>query len=129
MVSCDLQDVLEYGGMILTEKNSAFGPLSKDMHVTISEASYSTTIAIVFAGIFPLIWSPLANCYGRRPVFLGATAIGIAATAGSAVASSWGSLLVARAFVGIGTSVSMGIGATVVSDLYFMHERGTYVSP
>ncbi|KAL2004461.1 hypothetical protein VTN00DRAFT_3490 [Thermoascus crustaceus] len=107
--------------------NSAFGPLSKDMHVTISEASYSTTIAIVFAGIFPLIWSPLANCYGRRPVFLGATAIGIAATAGSAVASSWGSLLVARAFVGIGTSVSMGIGATVVSDLYFMHERGTYM--
>ena len=75
------------------------------MGVTVTVASYSTTIAIVFAGVFPLLYSPLANVYGRRPVYLVSTAIGVAANAASAVCKSWGPLLVARAFVGIGTSV------------------------
>ena len=94
------------------------------MHVTITEASYNTTLAIVLAGVAPLIWSPLANVYGRRPVYIFSSIIGIAAGAGCAVATKWGNLLVARVFVGIGTSAGMGIGASVVSDMYFMHERG-----
>ena len=35
--------------------------------------------------------------------------------------------MVARAFVGVGTSAGMGIGAAVVADMYFMHERGRYM--
>ena len=77
------------------------------MGVSVTVASYSTTIAIVFAGIAPFIYSPAANIYGRRPVYIISTAIGIAANAGSAVCTKWGLLLVARAFVGIGTSVGM----------------------
>lgn len=94
------------------------------MHVTVVEASYQTTICIVFAGVAPIFWSPLSNVYGRRPVLVLVTALGVAAHAASAAASSWGGILAARAFVGIGTSAGMGIGAAVVSDLYFMHERG-----
>ncbi len=94
------------------------------MGVTVTVASYSTTIAIVFAGVAPLIYAPLSNYYGRRPLYLITTAVGIAANAGCAVSKSWGPLLVARAFVGIGTSVGMGLGASVVSDMYFMHQRG-----
>lgn len=97
------------------------------MGVTITEASYNTTLAIVLAGVAPLVWSPLANVYGRRPVYIFSSIIGIAAGAGCAVATKWGNLLVARCFVGVGTSAGMGIGASVVSDLYFMHERGRYV--
>ena len=41
---------------------------------------------------------------------------------------TWGGILAARVFVGIGTSAGMGIGAAVVADLYFMHERGKYVT-
>ena len=75
-----------------------------------------------------MIWSPLANVYGRRPIYLLVSIIGIVAGAGSAIATKWGPLLVARIFVGIGTSPGMGIGASVVSDLYFMHERGKCVA-
>ncbi|RLL97715.1 hypothetical protein CFD26_106683 [Aspergillus turcosus] len=90
--------------------NAAFVPLARDLGVSVTEASYTTTIAILFAGFTPLIYAPLSNVYGRRPVYL-----------------SWSSLLVARAFVGIGTSVGMGVGASIVADLYFMHERGLYM--
>ena len=96
------------------------------MGVSVTVASYSTTIAIVVAGVAPLIYSPISNLYGRRPVYIITTAIGIAANAGCAVAKSWGPLLVARVCVGIGTSVGMGIGASVVSDMYFMHQRGLH---
>lgn len=55
--------------------------------------------------------------------------VGIAAGVGCALATSYGPLLVTRIFVGIGTSPGMGIGASVVSDLYYMHERGRYFLP
>lgn len=97
------------------------------MGVTISEASYQTTVAIILSGVSPLIYSPLSNVYGRRPVYVFSIVIGIIASAGSAVATKWSHLLVARVFVGIGSSVGSGIGASTVSDMYFMHQRGRYV--
>jgi MFS family permease len=104
--------------------NSAFLPLAEDMHISLTEASYNTTICIVFAGIFPLAWSPISNVYGRRPIFIFVSAIGIISQCAAAVAPTWGGILAARAFVGIGTSAGMGIGAAVVADMFFMHERG-----
>ena len=104
--------------------NSAFVPLAEAMHISVTVASYQTTVPIVFAGVFPLIWSPLSNIYGRRPIFILVSAIGIVSQCAAAKAPTWGGILAARAFVGIGTSAGMGIGAAVVADLYFMHERG-----
>jgi MFS family permease len=94
------------------------------MHITVTEASYTTTIAILLAGFTPLLYAPISNAYGRRPVYLVSVAIGTVANACCAVCKSFGTLLLTRAFVGIGTSASMGVGACVVADLYFTHERG-----
>ena len=107
--------------------NAALLPLSEDLGISVTEASYQTTVPIVFAGVFPLLWSPLSNIYGRRPIFIFVSALGIASQCAAAVASTWSGILTARAFVGIGTSAGMGIGAAVVADMYFMHERGKYV--
>jgi predicted MFS family arabinose efflux permease len=105
-------------------QNSAFVPLAKSLHISVVEASYQTTVPIVFAGVSPLIWSPITNVYDRRPIFIFVSAVGIATHAASGAASTWGGVLAARAFVGIGTSAGMGIGAATVADMYFMHERG-----
>ncbi|MCJ1393748.1 hypothetical protein MMC18_006624 [Xylographa bjoerkii] len=105
--------------------NSAFVPLSQSLHISVVEASYQSTVPIVFAGVSPLLWSPIANVYGRRPIFIVVTAIGVIAHAAAGAAQSWGGILAARAFVGVGTSAASGIGAAVVADLYFMHERGS----
>lgn len=107
--------------------NSAFVPLAKDLHISVTVASYSTTIAILFAGVAPIVWSPLSNKYGRRPIFIFVSALGIIAQCACAAAPTWTGILVARAFVGIGTSGGMGIGSAVVVDLFCMHERGKLV--
>lgn len=107
--------------------NSAYANLAKDLHITVVQASYQTTIAIVFAGVSPLLWSPISNVYGRRPIFICVSAIGIIAQCASASAKTWGGILAARAFVGVGTSAGMGIGAACVADMFFMHDRGRYM--
>ena len=99
-------------------------PSAKALHISVQQASYQTTVPILFAGLAPLIWSPISNIYGRRPIFIGVTALGIATLAASAAAPDFAGVLVARAFMGIGTSAGMGIGAAAVADMYFMHERG-----
>ena len=72
----------------------------------------------------PFIWVPVANVYGRRPVFLITTGITIAAICGAAAANSFATLLVARAFHGLFSSAAMALGAAVAADLFFLHERG-----
>ncbi|GAB7352450.1 hypothetical protein MBLNU459_g2861t1 [Dothideomycetes sp. NU459] len=107
--------------------NTAYKPVRNDTNFCGLEASYVVNITIIMAGVAPLLWSPISNVYGRRPIFIFVTVIGIVAHCASAATKSWGGILAARAFVGFGTSAGMGIGAAVVSDLYFFHERGRYM--
>lgn len=102
--------------------NPALVPLTKLFHVPTTDGPYQTTTVIVAVGVAPLFYTPLANIYGRRPVYLISTAIGIAATIGSGVAKSWSTLLVARAFSGIGMGSAMSIGVATVNDIFFLHE-------
>ncbi|KAL9106505.1 MAG: hypothetical protein Q9227_008484 [Pyrenula ochraceoflavens] len=110
-------------------KSESDAPLKLDPHgyPLRPQPTNDPKVPIVFAGAAPLLWSPISNIYGRRPIFILVTAIGVAAHAACGAASTWTGLMVARAFVGIGTSAGMGIGACVVADLYFMHERGKYM--
>ncbi|KAJ7224103.1 MFS general substrate transporter [Mycena pura] len=97
--------------------NPAFVPLAAHFHVT-------TVVARAFAGIGSFIWVPLANTYGRRPVILFTTLIAAASSLGSGKAITWPQLIATRVLNGLGTSSFFTIGAGMVSDCFFLHERG-----
>ncbi|KAH8821944.1 major facilitator superfamily domain-containing protein [Xylogone sp. PMI_703] len=105
--------------------NPALVDLSKAFHITAQEASYQTTAVIVVVGVSPLLWGPLANIYGRRPIYLVSTLIGIIATFGTGLANTWATLIVARVFSGVGVGAAMALGAATVNDMFFLHEKGT----
>ena len=86
-------------------------------------ASYQTTIVIAINGVAPFLYIPLANVYGRRPLYLFCTLLGFATALGCAYAKTFGQLLVARAFNGF-MSVAFALGAATVVDLFFFHQRG-----
>jgi MFS family permease len=65
-----------------------------------------------------------AGSYGRRPVYLASTFIGIVASFGTGLANTWESLIVARCFSGVGVGAAMALGPAVVSDMFFLHEKG-----
>ena len=59
------------------------------------------TVVIAINGIGPFLFIPLANSFGRRPVYLITTLIGFASALGCAFVHSYGQLIGARIVNGI----------------------------
>jgi multidrug resistance protein len=104
--------------------NPAFVQVAKDLNVTVVQASYSTTVFMLFGGVFPLFITPFANVYGRRNLYLISTLVAIAGFVGSAASPSYGGLIAGRVIGGIGGSIPLGIGAATICDLFTQGERG-----
>ena len=111
------------GGMNTAIMNPAYEPMSEELGISEIRASYQTTIVIAINGVAPFLWLPLANVYGRRPLYLFCTFLGFASALGCAYAKTFGQLLVARAFNGF-MPVAFTLGAATVVDLFFYHQRG-----
>ncbi|KIY02001.1 uncharacterized protein Z520_02139 [Fonsecaea multimorphosa CBS 102226] len=107
--------------------NPAFVPLSKRFDITVVQASYELTVYIVAAGVGPLFTVPLANVYGRRPVYLFGNLLAAVTNIAAGYCNTWTGIMVTRVFNGIGAGSPGAIGAATVCDLYFLHERGFYM--
>ncbi|KAL1966126.1 hypothetical protein VTN77DRAFT_4874 [Rasamsonia byssochlamydoides] len=103
--------------------NPAYVPMAKEFGITTVTASYQTTVVIAINGIGPFIWIPLANVYGRRPVYLGTSIIGFVSMLGSAFAKNYGQLVGARIVNGF-FPAAMALGPATMVDIFFMHQRG-----
>jgi len=69
-------------------------------------------------------WVPLSNWTGRRPVLIIATLLMMLASVWAAKAESFGSLIAARIFQGVGGGAADTVAPALIGDLYFIHERG-----
>ncbi|OAG34968.1 hypothetical protein AYO21_10855 [Fonsecaea monophora] len=107
--------------------NPAFVPLSKQFNITIVEASYELTVYIVAAGVGPIFTVPLANVYGRRPVYILGNLLAAVTNIAAGYCNTWAGIMVTRVFNGIGAGSPGAIGAATVCDMYFLHERGFYM--
>ena len=69
-----------------------------------------------------LVYGPLSDRYGRRPVLVGGIAIYLAGSAVCALASSIDTLIVGRALQGVGACAGTAIYRAVVRDLFDLAE-------
>lgn len=104
--------------------NPAVGLLAEEFKIASVTATYQTTLAIGTGALGPLLFTPFANVYGRRSAYLLSVLIGCASAVGSAKATSFGALMVARAITGLGPSAASGLGAGTVVDVFYSHQRG-----
>ncbi|KAI0185826.1 major facilitator superfamily domain-containing protein [Xylaria flabelliformis] len=107
--------------------NPAFVPLAEAFRITPVEASYELTVFLVFSAAGPLFVLPVANTYGRRPLFLAGSLLAAVTNIAAAYSSSWTGILVTRVFNGIATGWLTALGPPTICDLYFYHERGFYM--
>lgn len=70
------------------------------------------------------MWVPLANYFGKRPIFVVACGCLFASYIWGALAQSFESLLWSSILGAFGGSATEALGAAIVNDLYFLHERG-----
>ncbi|KAJ7598968.1 MFS general substrate transporter [Mycena floridula] len=128
MIVLTIMSILAFfGSFNLAVMNPAYAQVAIALNVTVMEASYIGTISIAGGGVACFLWVPIANVYGRRPVLVAAQILAVCAGFGSAFATSYRSILVARVFVGLGHGAAFVLTAVVMSDIFCLHERGKMI--
>jgi MFS family permease len=108
----------------------AFVLLSKDLHVTIVATTYLTSSTTLAHGVAPLIWRPISDRFGRRPVWIASTLGPCVFNLGCAYSFTYAAQQVCRILAMLFISSSVGIGTVVVTETFFSKERATkMVSP
>ncbi|KAK3078989.1 hypothetical protein LTS18_006040, partial [Coniosporium uncinatum] len=79
---------------------------------------------ILVLGLFNFLWVPLANYLGKRPIFVFASLLLCLSYLWGALAQSFESLLWSNIIAAFAGSSTEALGAAMVNDLYFLHERG-----
>ncbi|KAJ4463904.1 major facilitator superfamily domain-containing protein [Lentinula lateritia] len=102
----------------------SFELFAVEFEVSLTKASYITAVPIVFLGTFPFLWAPISSRIGRRPVYLASMLISAAMQLASAYCTTFGALVTCRVLVAIFICPPQSIGASTVSEVFFVHEKG-----
>ncbi|KAI0436725.1 major facilitator superfamily domain-containing protein [Xylaria telfairii] len=106
-------------------------PLLRNHFTTSTQAiNLTLTIYIIFQGISPVLFGPLSDYYGRRPLFLITLFIYVIGNVGLSLnKSSYAVLLVLRAVQSLGASAAYAISFGVVADICPPSDRGRILGP
>ena len=106
----------------------AFYTLSIEFGKTQSETADLLLWPILVLGAFNFFHVPLANYFGKRPVFVLASLLLSMSYLWGALAKSFQSLLWSNIIAAFAASSTEALGASIVNDLYFLHERANLMS-
>ncbi|KAH8701967.1 putative MFS multidrug transporter [Talaromyces proteolyticus] len=96
----------------------------KDFHVSMEVSLLTITVFVVGFGVGPMVFAPLSEMIGRRPVYAVTLFIALIFEIPCAVAPNIGTLIVCRAIDGIAFSAPMTLVGGTLSDLWRNEERG-----
>ena len=102
----------------------AFIQMSLFFHRSIDDMTYLVGAYTLIMGFGVLVWNPLADRFGRRPVLLFSLSGCLIATCGVAVSKSYVSIMVARIFQGLGACAPLSLGAAYMKEMYPPENRG-----
>ncbi|RDW71563.1 hypothetical protein BP6252_08126 [Coleophoma cylindrospora] len=86
--------------------------------------SFAVSVFVLGFALGPLLFSPLSEVYGRRPVLNAANIMLTLWEIGCALAPNIGALIGFRLLCGIGGSACLTIGGGVIADLFPVEQRG-----
>lgn len=128
------------GFTIFLSALTALGPLSTDMYLpslpAIQQAFGADTGAVqmtlsvflIGAAGAQLVYGPLSDRYGRRPLLFAGYVVYVAASLGCLFAGTIGELTVARFFQALGSGASVVLARAIVRDLYAAEHAGQMLS-
>lgn len=116
-----------------------FSPLSSSMYfpilnklaanLNVSNTLINLTITsyMIFQGLAPMMFGTFSDQLGRRPAYITAFTIYLAANIGLALQNSYVALFMLRCLQSTGSSGTIAIGVGVISDIATSAERGSYM--
>jgi MFS family permease len=106
---------------------AAYEEIAVDLGVSIQKVSYLTSLQIAILGGGPLVWKPLSQRFGRRPIFLVSLVLSCVCNIGCAKSPDYASMAACRALVAFFICPAMAIGSAVVAETFFKRERARYM--
>ena len=100
----------------------AFAAIQRDLNAPAAAISASLSLFLAGFAAGQLLWGPLSDCYGRRPILLTGLAIFAAASLGMLWVQDAAGLLALRFVQAIGVCAATVIWQTLVTD-YFPAQR------
>ncbi|WP_408917986.1 multidrug effflux MFS transporter [Citrobacter portucalensis] len=92
--------------------------LMSDLHVTMTQATRTLILFLVGFALGPVLFGPLSDHYGRKPVLLFGVALFSLAAIGCSFAGNIELLLCLRVFQGIGAGAAAALPAAIVRDVF-----------
>lgn len=105
---------------------AALPAIRNEFGAPVSVVQFTVGAVLVSFGAGQLLWGPVADRFGRRPVLMAGFLIYAAGASIGALAPSVQVLIAARALQGFGIAATLVCGRALVRDL-FEQQRGTHV--
>jgi len=96
----------------------ALPALTQGFGAPMGQAQLTLTALLLAFGLSQLVWGPLSDRFGRRPVLLTGLAAFVLASLGSTLASSMEQLIVWRTVQGVAMGAGVMCARAIVRDLY-----------
>jgi DHA1 family bicyclomycin/chloramphenicol resistance-like MFS transporter len=90
--------------------------IARDLEISAAEAQLTLTLYIFGMAVGQLIYGPLSDRFGRRPMVLAGQALYIVSMFGAAIAAEADLMIALRLFQAIGGSGAMVLGRAIVRD-------------
>ncbi|UNI14452.1 hypothetical protein JDV02_001081 [Purpureocillium takamizusanense] len=94
----------------------------------IPRVAYFFTTTSLLQGTGNLVWVPMANKWGRRPVYILSYLVYFATSVWLIFDKSYGGFLAGRILMGFGAGAAETIAPVSIADIFFLHERGSIMS-
>ncbi|KAF2488544.1 MFS general substrate transporter [Lophium mytilinum] len=106
---------------------SVLEPISESTGLTLGDLNAGTGYMFLFFGWGCLVWQPLALQYGKRPVYLFSILATMAIQLWAPYTKSNGQWIANKILQGFFGAPIESLCEISVTDIYFTHERGTYI--
>ncbi|KAI1378896.1 MFS general substrate transporter [Hypoxylon crocopeplum] len=121
--------LLSGGGLVTLMSGAMLAPalssISRDLNTGEEETQIFLSIFVLAFAFGPMVLSPLAEVFGRRPVWLASSCFYILWNTVAGFSQTPGLMIASRVLSGIGASAEFAISNPVLSDCWTPDQRGT----
>jgi len=106
----------------------ALPTLTAGFGAAVAQAQLTLTALLLAFGTSQLVWGPLSDRFGRKPVLIAGMGLFVVAAVGAASSTSMGQLIAWRIVQGVGMGAAVMCARAVVRDLYAPAEGARVMS-